>query len=331
MWVPKGQGVYRDSQDNYGFNFAPPLPAVNVQAADENGVFFADMNFHTVTAKITYWDNAWYESINIKGTIPRNPGPIRYFFDKREVLSNSVVVPVSQSPTKFLEVGKTEVTFDDYYLVTSNKIPFAKEAWNPWNSRKPVGQVTWYDAIIYCNLRSEMEGLEKVYSYTDPVYGADNSQWKGRCIRLSNLSADLTKSGYRLPTEEEWMSLYAPPYAGEYYWSSGQDPAEYAWYGKFWEFNTKSVGLKLPNAKGLYDLSGNAAEFVWASESGYPESSPTVYLKGGSVGLEPPSLGRSSRITRHKDEHDPAHSIRVVRTVPGPLNSAIIMRLVNQE
>ena len=51
----------------------------------------------------------------------------------------------------------------------------------------PVDSVSWLEAVTYCNLRSEAEGLTPVYEI-----GGENITW--------NRSAN----GYRLPTEAEW-------------------------------------------------------------------------------------------------------------------------------
>lgn len=51
----------------------------------------------------------------------------------------------------------------------------------------PVENVTWYDAIAFCNALSEREGLEPVYTIEDKTVTWDRSA-----------------NGYRLPTEAEW-------------------------------------------------------------------------------------------------------------------------------
>ena len=75
--------------------------------------------------------------------------------------------------------------------------------------RRPVEKVSWYDAIVYCNLLSMKEGLTPCYtikSFTDPAdwgtsptsTGAeDYDDWK-------SVTCDFNANGYRLPTEAEW-------------------------------------------------------------------------------------------------------------------------------
>ena len=81
----------------------------------------------------------------------------------------------------------------------------------------PVYNVSWYDAIVYCNLRSISEGLTPCYKIsdeTDPANWPDIISETGKYCgpkvsKLSNetwnaLTYDTSANGYRLPTELEW-------------------------------------------------------------------------------------------------------------------------------
>ena len=78
-------------------------------------------------------------------------------------------------------VDPHEVTQKDYQAVMGTNLSHF------WGDNLPVEQVTWYDAINYCNKLSEAKGLT-------PVYQIDGTTvtW--------NRAAD----GYRLLTEAEW-------------------------------------------------------------------------------------------------------------------------------
>ena len=124
----------------------------------------------------------------------------------------------------------------------------------------PVEGVNWFEALAFCNALSTFTGLEPVYT----INGEDVTQ-------------DTSKSGFRLPTVEEWR--YAAS-GGEAYTYAGSDTIDdVAWYKE----NTKSlqvVGQKNPNGYGLYDMSGNAWEWCWDV---YYSGGPTWrYLCGGS-------------------------------------------------
>ena len=78
---------------------------------------------------------------------------------------------------------------------------------------RPVENVTWFDAVYFCNLLSKKEGLEPVYTINEPQTSTE-SIWNAgasgnetvsiKRIKSATVTADHTKNGYRLPTEAEW-------------------------------------------------------------------------------------------------------------------------------
>jgi sulfatase modifying factor 1 len=158
----------------------------------------------------------------------------------------------------------------------------------------PVETVSWYDAVEYCNKLSEMEGLEKCYS------GSGVS-----------IVCDWNANGYRLPTEAEWE--YAAKsgtttdfYNGDLTNAGGCTPINanldnIGWYCGNANDKTQEVGKKVPNAFGLYDMSGNVLEWCWDWFASYTSSSETD-PKGPTTG--------SDRVIRGGSWSDSAYRCR---------------------
>ena len=123
----------------------------------------------------------------------------------------------------------------------------------------PVENVTWYDAIEYCNKRSQVEGLTPCYTVS-----GDTVTW--------NKSAN----GYRLPTEAEWeyaarantdtpfnFGSYVEDTQANCYNAYGyNNDASGSWVNGYVE-HTLAVDSYDANSYGLYNMHGNVGEWVW--------------------------------------------------------------------
>jgi len=190
----------------------------------------------------------------------------------------------------------TQEQWREVMVISPNPSYFSSDpAAGEIQGKRPVEQRSWYDAIEFCNALSIREGLSPYYIINkdspDPnnnsEYG-DNSKW----LVTTNGAAN----GYRLPTEAQWE--YACRAGSTTDWHFGDDASElanYAWYNENSGNKTHQVGLKLPNAWGLYDMYGNVSEWCWDWYGDMPTSNQTNYtgtfsgnnrvLRGGHYGI----------------------------------------------
>lgn len=115
----------------------------------------------------------------------------------------------------------------------------------------PVEQVSWYDALAYCNALSRKDGLPECYD----LRGANGTPGTGD-YRVPHTAHSLDSGGYRLPSGTEWRSAYV---GGKEFLGHNLDAV--AWYIGNSEEHTHHVAGKEADEWGLYDMLGNVWEW----------------------------------------------------------------------
>ncbi len=213
-----------------------------------------------------------------------------------------------------------EVTQKEYQEITGDSPSNFK------GENLPVETVSWLDAIAYCNLRSEKEGLTLAYT-----------------VDGQTVSWDRSADGYRLPTEAEWEYACRAGTDTPFYMenSPGADEANY--YGHYpymiednyfsqenlqvkpgeYRQTTVAVGSFSPNPFGLYDMHGNVSEWTWDAYGAYPDGEQTdptgaesvtrrVY-RGGGWNDFAKNMRSAYRATTEQDKSSFNIGIRLVR------------------
>jgi formylglycine-generating enzyme required for sulfatase activity len=145
----------------------------------------------------------------------------------------------------------------------------------------PVVDVTWFDALAFCNWLSRMEGRKESYKL------------EGNTATI----IDPAGNGYRLPTEAEWEYACRAGTRTRFSCPPGE-LLDHEWVVENTHEITQPVATKKPNPFGLYDMHGNVCEWCWnrgwedykpgdmdlfGSKSQTPET-PHVVRGGGIAG-----------------------------------------------
>ncbi|HUU29130.1 MAG TPA: SUMF1/EgtB/PvdO family nonheme iron enzyme [archaeon] len=185
-----------------------------------------------------------------------------------EVVDGITGIGVDVQIDEFI-ISKTELTQKEFFEITGYNPAYHQ------GPEYPVENVSWWECIRYCNLRSIKEGLET-------------------CYDLATGECDFSRNGYRLPTKAEWSladsndTNYSLETIHDYGNIGSANDENIAQLKKeLNEKGTKKAGSYPPNKLGLYDMLGNVWEWCFdKSGSGKEVPIPLVNPQGPSWGPE---------------------------------------------
>ena len=210
------------------------------------------------------------------------------------------------------EINKLEVSvweWKDYCKKTKQAMPL-QPAWG-WSDNNPITNITWYDAIKYCNWLSKEDGLTPAYKLAGP-----------------NVICDFNADGYRLPTEAEWeYAAKGGHKTKSNFFAGGNNSNDIAWFIKNSDKKPHSVGTKLPNELGIHDMSGNVWEWCWdwynkdyykVEDTDNPKGpirGEKRTVRGGSWDSQENYLRTANRISTSPDKTNEFYGFRIARTI----------------
>jgi formylglycine-generating enzyme required for sulfatase activity len=199
-----------------------------------------------------------------------------------------------------------------YFTTANSRPPDSGET----DAKRPVEQVTWFDAVEFCNKQSIIDGLDPVYTISG------RTPTSGYPITSATVEADFNANGYRLPTEAEWEYACRAETITAYH-TGNTISDNTGWYNVNSNSKTHEVGKKTANAWGLKDMHGNVWEWCWDWYGAYPGDGLIDYkglasgtnrvIRGGSWSSSAQYVRSASRNNGYQHISSNTVGFRVVR------------------
>lgn len=288
---------------NYSYSWsgmAPAIYAVKAAVVFSNSAGYFTTNYSdskTVITKLADWRTGTNRDLNevVMTMIGLPKGIVKMGESYRETTVNAFYI------------SETEISYKKWTNVWAwgqlNGFYFSKGAHGSINYDgyrrddnsliDPVTEITWYDALVFCNALSRMENNGTTRT---PVYFIDEERKtvysnSEQIYNFTSAMVDWTGSGYRLPTEAEWEYACRAGSTNTYFWGNSLGSENYVYVnfqgankGRTMPTTTSGEYARSCNMFGLFDTSGNVFEWCWDRYADYYDSSSTYNPRGPDTG-----------------------------------------------